>query len=97
MWKLVRGLTLVAAMTAVSVAALSVAEAQDKEKKGKTERIGTVEVYKDKGGGYRFRVKDTTGKTLASCPKGYKDKAEAVKALELVKETLNRAKVNDVD
>jgi uncharacterized protein YegP (UPF0339 family) len=96
MSKFVRALALVAAMAVVSAAAFSVAEAQDKGKEKKAEKIGTIEVYKGKDG-YRFRVKGTDGKNVIQSSKGYQKKDDALKALEFVKETLAKGKVTEID
>ncbi len=42
------------------------------------------EIYKDKAGDYRFRIKATNGNTLASS-EGYKAKASAVNAIDRIK------------
>jgi uncharacterized protein YegP (UPF0339 family) len=56
---------------------------------------GTIEVYKAKDG-YRFRIKDLGGKTVAMPTKGYDDKDECLKALDFIKATLNQVKPTDV-
>lgn len=45
---------------------------------------GKFEVYKDKSGGYRFRLKAGNGETIASS-ESYKTKASALKGVESVK------------
>jgi uncharacterized protein YegP (UPF0339 family) len=92
---ILRTLLLVAAMSGLVVAGgLSNAPAMQKDKdKGK---VGTVEVYKDKAGEFRFRVKDLDGKVIAMTTRGYATKAECLKTLDLVKSTLNNAKVMEV-
>ncbi|MDJ0354425.1 DUF1508 domain-containing protein [Pseudarthrobacter sp. PH31-O2] len=45
---------------------------------------GKFEVYKDKSGGYRFRLKAGNGETLASS-ESYKTKASALNGVESVK------------
>lgn len=42
------------------------------------------EIYKDKAGEYRFRIKATNGNTLASS-EGYSAKASALNAIERIK------------
>lgn len=103
MTQLARSLVLAGGMFALVVAGGSaVAPAQDKKdvkKDAKAEKdikAGTVEVYKDKGGDFRFRVKDADGKVIAIPPKGYNSKEECVKALDAIRHTLNTAKVAEV-
>jgi uncharacterized protein YegP (UPF0339 family) len=67
-----------------------------KAKDAKDVKAGTVEVFEDKAGEFRFRVKDADGKTVAMSTKGYDKKEDAVKALDFVKSTLNSAKVTEV-
>lgn len=45
---------------------------------------GKFEVYKDKSGGYRFRLKAGNGETIASS-ESYKTKASALNGIESVK------------
>jgi uncharacterized protein YegP (UPF0339 family) len=45
---------------------------------------GKFEVYKDKSGGYRFRLKAGNGETIASS-ESYKSKASALGGVESVK------------
>lgn len=45
---------------------------------------GKFEVYKDKSGGYRFRLKAGNGETIASS-ESYKTKASAMNEVESVK------------
>jgi uncharacterized protein YegP (UPF0339 family) len=58
-------------------------------------KAGTVEVYKAKDG-YRFRVKDLDGKTVAMPTKGYETKEECLKTLEFISATLIQAKPTEV-
>jgi len=96
MSKLVRVSTLLAFMIAVTASAVSVADAQDKkDPKKPAEKAGKVEVYMAKDG-YRFRIMDAEGKTIAMTTKAYDKKEDAVKALEQVKTTLNTVKVTEV-
>lgn len=45
---------------------------------------GTYEVYKDKSGGFRFRLKAAYGETIASS-ESYNTKASAMHGIESVK------------
>ena len=97
MSKLVRLGALLVAMTAITASAISIADAQDKGKDPKkpAEKPGKVEVYMAKDG-YRFRIMDADGKTIAMTTKAYDKKEDAHKALEQVKATLNTVKVTEV-
>ncbi|MET4096645.1 YegP family protein [Arthrobacter sp. UYCu712] len=48
------------------------------------EIAGKFEVYKDKSGGFRFRLKASNGEVIASSP-SYKSKASALGGVESVK------------
>jgi len=82
----------------VSASGLAVAPAQDKKtdkKETKTpakEEVGTIEVYQAKDG-WRFKVMNTEGKTVAMGTTGFDKKEDCLKVLDLVKTTLNKAKV----
>jgi uncharacterized protein YegP (UPF0339 family) len=82
-----------------SVAGYDQANGQGKDKKKgdppTAVKAGTIEVYKAKDG-YRFRIKDHDGKTVAMPTKGYDEKEDCLKAIEFVKTTLNNAKPMDV-
>lgn len=43
-----------------------------------------IEVYKDKGGEFRFRIKAGNGETLATSGEGYKKKESAKNAIERI-------------
>ncbi|MDB5307919.1 MAG: hypothetical protein JWO38_2121 [Gemmataceae bacterium] len=93
MSKLVRGLALSGALAGLVAACIpTVAPAQPKDKKGD---VGTVEVFKDKAGDYRWRVKDADGKVIAMPPKGYDTKDDCLKALAVVKAALAKSKVTE--
>jgi uncharacterized protein YegP (UPF0339 family) len=61
--------------------------------KGKSSLV--FEVYKDKGGEYRFRVKDEAGTILAGSGKSYEDKADCLKIIEVLKKGAATAKIDD--
>ena len=52
------------------------------------------ELYKDKAGEFRFRIKATNGNTLA-LSKSYARKADAVNAVERIKSDAATAEVRD--
>lgn len=98
---LFRAFVLFAAIGAVMAAGnlASTAPAQVKEKKDTKkadaideETVGTVEVYKAKDG-WRYRVKNSAGKSIAIPVVGYETPEDAQKILDLVKNTLSKAKV----
>nr|WP_217500762.1 YegP family protein [Arthrobacter sp. C9C5] len=54
---------------------------------------GKFEVYKDKSGGYRFRLKAGNGEVIASS-ESYKSKASALNGVESVKKNADAAVVD---
>jgi uncharacterized protein YegP (UPF0339 family) len=107
MGKLFRAVVLFAAMGALVSAGglVTSAPAQDKKDKDtkkdkdkdkkevkKADEIGMIEVYQAKDG-WRFRVKNTEGKSVAIGTVGFETKEEALKTIEFVKATLAKAKV----
>lgn len=92
MFRSIRRLAVLFALTAVVT--LSVAPAQESKKKAKAEGPGVVEVYEAKDG-FRFRIKGSDDKSLAISPKAFKTKDDCVAALDVVKEILNTTKVVD--
>ena len=110
MTKFVRSIALAAAIAAlVCASGMSVAPAQDKKTKDtvktddtkktttkKDDVTGTVELNKDARGMYRFKIVGEDGKALAMTTKGYEKKEDALKAIEMVKSILSKAKVTEV-
>lgn len=86
------------ALAAAVVAAVGLSEApalqKEKDKKG-AEEVGTVEVYQAKDG-WRFKVLNAEGKSVAIGTVGFDKKEDALKTLEFIKATLNKAKVTEV-
>lgn len=69
------------------------AKEQDKDKaKG---GAATFEVYKDKSGEFRFRLRAADGDLLASSGKGYATKADVQKVIDEIKRDAPKAKVED--
>jgi uncharacterized protein YegP (UPF0339 family) len=56
----------------------------------------TFELYKDAGGDFRFRLKNSEGTILAISPKGFKTKDDCTKAIDTIKSDAAKAKVNDI-
>ncbi|HEY3788186.1 MAG TPA: hypothetical protein VGL71_04985 [Urbifossiella sp.] len=95
MRKIVSAASLAVVLGLFSMSGPDLATGQDKkEVKKDAGKPGSVEVYKAKDG-YRFRIKDADGKSLAVSTKGQEDKAACMKVLETIKVTLNNAKPGD--
>jgi hypothetical protein len=95
--KIVRSLVLVAVMAGLTVAGgWTDAPAQDKKADPKAQPIGKIEVWMAKDG-WRWKVVDPDDKTIAMCTTGFDKKEECLKSLEMVKNTLNKAKVEVKD
>lgn len=85
----------VAVVTAVGLSeAPALQKEKDKDKKA-AEEVGTVEVYQAKDG-WRFKVVNAEGKSVAIGTVGFEKKEDALKTLEFIKTTLNKAKVTEV-
>jgi uncharacterized protein YegP (UPF0339 family) len=53
------------------------------------------EVYKDKQKEYRFRLKTDEGITLAISQRGYKERANIIRAIEAIKRLAAKAKIEE--
>jgi uncharacterized protein YegP (UPF0339 family) len=107
MTKLARALALMTALAVLTGGTLTLAAAQDKGKAAqkdtkkkddkKADKAGTVEIYKGKNG-YRYRVKNADGKTIAMpLPQmAWETKKECEAAIDDLKATLEKGKVVDV-
>jgi uncharacterized protein YegP (UPF0339 family) len=95
MSKGLRGLFLIVAVIIVGAGGPGPSSAQDKKDKGKDKASAVFELYKDNAGEFRFRLKDDEGNLLATSGKGYKAKADCQRAIDLIKATAARAKVDD--
>jgi uncharacterized protein YegP (UPF0339 family) len=90
--KLFPALVLFAVIVAVVAGGgLSTAPAQKKDK----DDVGKIEVYHAKDG-WRFRVVDDEGKSVAIGVVGYEKKEDCLKALDFVKTTMTKAKVTEL-
>ena len=56
---------------------------------------GTFEIYKDKAGAFRFRLKDTNGQVIVTVG-GYETKASAIEGIESVQKNAPGAKIEDL-
>ena len=74
--------------------------AQDKKDKADKDKpkVATVvfEVYKDKAGEFRYRIKDDAGNNnLGGSNKGYDKKEDLLKVLDTIKKGAAAAKIDD--
>jgi hypothetical protein len=93
--KLFRALVLLAALGAILAAGnlVAPAPAQVKKKGGGKDEFGSTSVYKAKDG-WRFKVMNASGKSVAIGTVGFDTKEEAEHMVEYVKTTLNKGKVD---
>jgi uncharacterized protein YegP (UPF0339 family) len=80
-------------------AAWQSAPAQDKAKKevkAAPDQPGHAEVYMAKDG-WRFRIKNPEGKSIAIGTIGFEKKEDCLKALDVVKGALTKGKVVEID
>jgi uncharacterized protein YegP (UPF0339 family) len=95
MRNVIRGLAMVLVLASpVIFAGPRVAEAQDKKEKAPA-TTAVFEVYKDRGGEFRFRLKDAEGNLLAIAGKGYDKKADCQAVIDAIKKEAAKAKVED--
>jgi uncharacterized protein YegP (UPF0339 family) len=59
-------------------------------------RAGTFEVYKDKGGEFRWRLRAVNKQVIATSGQGYKEKRDCINGIESVKKNAADAKVEEV-
>jgi uncharacterized protein YegP (UPF0339 family) len=64
---------------------------------GEKKPAATFEVYKDKSGQFRWRLRMQNSKVIASSGEGYKEKDSALKAIESVKRVVADAPVKEVE
>ena len=60
-------------------------------------KAATFEVYKDKSGQFRWRLRMQNTKVIASSGEGYKEKDSCLKAIEFVKRVAADAPVKEVE
>ena len=95
MRNVIRGLVMVLVLASPIVfASPHLAEAQDKKDKAPA-TAAVFEMYKDRGGEFRFRLKDADGNLLAISGKGYDKKADCQAAIDAIKKDAAKAKVQD--
>jgi uncharacterized protein len=57
--------------------------------------MATFEIYKDKSGQFRWRLKAANGKIIADCGEGYVAKADCQHGIDLIKSDAASAEVKD--
>lgn len=57
----------------------------------------TFEVYKDKAGEFRWRLKASNGQNIASSGEGYSEKRGCLAGIESVKRNAPGAKIEEID
>ena len=100
--KYLRGsLVLLALLAVFGLLSLHFAAAQDKKDKDKKDKdskaaaTAVFELYKDRGGKFRFRFKDEEGNEVAMSAKGYDTKAEVQKVIAAIQKGAAKAKIED--
>jgi uncharacterized protein YegP (UPF0339 family) len=95
-------LVLLALLAVFGLLGLHFAAAQDKkdkdkakDKDGKAAATAVFELYKDRGGKFRFRFKDEEGNEVAMSAKGYDTKAEVQKVIAAIQKGAAKAKIED--
>jgi uncharacterized protein YegP (UPF0339 family) len=100
MHKVVRSLfaslALAAAVGAFALDGANAQDKKDKDKKSAAAATAVFELYKDTGGKFRFRLKTGDGVELAMAHKGYETKADCQKVIDTIKNTVGRARVEDI-
>ena len=84
--------SVLAAVGCVPVAALAVAPARAADEK---KPRATFEVYKDRAGEYRWRLRSMNKQVIASSGEGYKEKRACIAAIESVKKAAADAPVEE--
>jgi uncharacterized protein YegP (UPF0339 family) len=93
---LLASLTLAAAVGAFTLDAANAQDKKDKDKKSAAAATAVFELYKDTAGEFRFRLKAGDGVLLATSGKGYKPKPDCQKVIDTIKNTVGRARVEDL-
>jgi uncharacterized protein YegP (UPF0339 family) len=100
MYKVARNLFAPLALAAaVGAFALDAANAQDKkgkDKKSAAAATAVFELYKDTADEFRFRLKTGDGVLLATSGKGYKTKPDCQRVIDTIKDSVGRARVEDI-
>jgi uncharacterized protein YegP (UPF0339 family) len=67
------------------------------DEKAGTAMAGKFELYTDKGGEYRFRLKAGNGEVIALSSEGYSSKASAKNGIESIKKNAADAPVVEIE
>jgi uncharacterized protein YegP (UPF0339 family) len=100
MKKAIRGIALVVVL-AVGLATISgeLAVAQEKKVKDKGKGTATAgarfEIYKDKGGKFRYRFYAADGEEVGMAVRGYTNKADVMKLVDAIRRDAAKAKIED--
>jgi uncharacterized protein YegP (UPF0339 family) len=65
--------------------------------KSEARSAGTFEVYKDKAGEFRWRLKSSNGQIIATSGEGYSEKRSCMSAIESVKRAAAEAKIEEIE
>lgn len=87
--------TLAAAVLIGSVATQNISPARAADQK-EVKHTGTFEVYQDKAGEYRWRLKASNGQNIASSGEGYSEKRSCLAAIESVKRVAADANIEEI-
>ena len=94
MSKFIRGLVLAGAIAGIVAVGDRVTDAQDKKT---VDKVGTLDIAKDKAGLFRFKAVGADGKTIMQSSKGYATRDDAMKAIDAVRSILTKGKVVEKD
>jgi uncharacterized protein YegP (UPF0339 family) len=91
MKKVIRGLV----MAVIFASPLGFAGLQVPDAKAQKDKpaAAVFEIYKDRGGEFRFRLKDAEGNLLAIAGKGFEKKADCQAVIDAIKKDAAKAKV----
>jgi uncharacterized protein YegP (UPF0339 family) len=93
---LLASLALAAAVGAFALDAANAQDKKDKDKKSAAAATAVFELYKDAGGKFRFRLKTGDGVELAMAHKGYETKADCLKVIDTIKNTVSKARIEEI-
>src|SRR5262245_6658427 len=92
-----RGLLLWAAVAGLVIGTGAAVESVAQEKKEKVAGQLTFEVYKDRAGEFRFRLLAANGENIAAASQGYRNKADAMHAIDVIQKGAAKAKVREAE
>jgi uncharacterized protein YegP (UPF0339 family) len=83
------------AFVLVAVMSLALGLQSETAAQGKAKGQLTFEIYKDKAGEYRWRLKAANGAVIGTAGQGYKAKADCKHGIEVIMKGAAKAKVED--